>query len=245
MPNWCSNRVTIFGPADRIAEMTVAMTITKNNSQSISIAQLVPMPECLNGTRSPSVSGEFDDDGQIAGFVADPENTYWDAEQYEAARVKHYEQVAAADNAESMTGFRDWYDWQQANWGIKWGDCETFIDGDPHTETVNGAEVTKVTLIYDTPWAPFSESFWEKITKAWGVSIVETYREEGMVFLGVRSFKNGMMTYESNSSHTDIMPDYFDVMNEWWDGPQDGDPPDEMIDDWISNEENTAQTLAS
>ena len=66
MPNWCNNSITITGPADQVKNLwEQAQTNWKNGDYGL-LNAMVPMPEALKGTTSPSP-----DDGsqpEVDGF---------------------------------------------------------------------------------------------------------------------------------------------------------------------------------
>ncbi len=54
MPNWCSNGITITGPVDQVKALwEQAQSNWKNENYGL-LNAMVPMPEALKGTRSPS-----------------------------------------------------------------------------------------------------------------------------------------------------------------------------------------------
>ena len=193
MPNWCNNRTNISGTEKQITTLLRAATVTdEHNSQSIRLANLVPMPDILDGTISPTPTGEFDS-SKYDEWVNDPTNEHWTAERVEEARIRHNEAVALAEQAHAETGYQNWWDWQLANWGIKWGDCDTIIQDElfdnENDNTVN------VTLVYQTPWGPFSDKFFENISGLFGgLTISNVYEEPGMCFAGGNTYHNGKTT---------------------------------------------------
>lgn len=193
MPNWCSNRTTITGTEKQITTLLRAATVTdEHNSQSIQLVNLVPMPDILEGTTSPTPSGEFDA-SRYDEWVHDPENEYWTAERVEEERVKHEQAVARSQQAYSETGYWNWRDWQLAHWGVKWGDCDTTIR-DELSDNENDGTVT-VTLVYQTPWGPFDHNFFANISGLFGgLTIRNVYEEPGMSFAGGSTYRNGQMT---------------------------------------------------
>jgi hypothetical protein len=72
-------------------------------------------------------------------------------------------------------GFKNWYDWQVANWGTKWDICEATI-----TPSDDGYSAT---LGFDTAWSPPIAAY-EKLLDL-GFSIRAYYYEPGMCFAGI------------------------------------------------------------
>ena len=182
MPNWCNNRTNITGTKEQITTILRAATVTdEHGNQEIQLANLIPMPDILDGTISPTPSGEFDS-SRYDEWVNDPTNEHWTVEAVEEARIKHNNAVALAARAHAETGYHNWWDWQLANWGIKWGDCDTVIHDELFTN--EDQNMVNVTLVYQTPWGPFANTFFEKISEMFDVTITNVYDEPGMCFAG-------------------------------------------------------------
>jgi len=172
MPNWCNNRTNITGTEEQITTILRAATVTdEHGNQEIRLASLIPMPDILDGTISPTPTGEYD------GGYGD-----YDTDRVDELRTKHNDAVALAARAHAETGYHNWWDWQLANWGIKWGDCDTVIHDELFTN--EDQNMVNVTLVYQTPWGPFANTFFEKISEMFDVTITNVYDEPGMCFAG-------------------------------------------------------------
>jgi len=149
MPNWCQNEVTIY--SDDEEEMQKFIDLV---GEDFDFNKIIPMPEELKGTRSPSVivsQEEYDKQGEE-----------------EDSRCLTQE---LSDQYRTRYGYDNWYDWQCANWGCKWGSCRTEYDGDD-------------TWTFETPWCPPREIF-DKLNDMFPkVSISWFYREDGMQIAG-------------------------------------------------------------
>lgn len=184
MPNWCENKTTIRGSREAIAEIVRGMTVTDGDEDTnFRIANLMPMPEELSGTTSPTPTETFDPDGELRAYVDDPTNEWWTEELYEERRIQNDERRKIAEAAFATTGFYSWWDWQLSNWGIKWGDSSTEI-----TVLDDGKEIE---ITYETPWGPFVDTFWNEISERYNVSIITLFSEPGMMFYGATAFTNG------------------------------------------------------
>lgn len=204
MPNWCSNKTTITGRTDEITRMMRDATVTDDHGgQEVRLAALMPMPEILHGTTSPTPEGEFDS-SKYDEWVNDPENEYWDAEKVDEVRIKHEKAVALAARAKAETGYSNWWDWQLDNWGIKWGDGEDIL------EQVDEG----VLLTYETPWGPFSDEFFENLTNLYDVHIENLYDEPGMCFTGGSRHQGGRTIKSLYKQYPDIDFD-FDEDDGW------------------------------
>ena len=133
MPNWCDNTVSIIASPEAIREITeIANRVIGDEAKKNFCQELLPMPEGLVGTVSPS---------------NDP--------------IRKAELTA-------LYGAGDWWDWQIANWGVKWGDSEFRI-----TEVTDNC----LSLYFQTPWGP-PEPVFRYISRLWSAYVVVTYSGE-------------------------------------------------------------------
>ncbi len=196
MPNWCENKFEIEDSGDDCdAEelqkfMEIIVDEPEEGEHGYRLVNLSPMPEVLNGTRSPKPTGDFDSDGRWTELVEDSSNDFWTPELYEERKAEHYTLIEKGDRAKAETGWDNWYDWanSNSNWGTKWGDCSTEVTFDPDW----GIEGT-----YDTAWGPLSTEFWVGVSKRFPtLKIAITYSEGGMCFEGGMAFYNGECLYD-------------------------------------------------
>lgn len=80
-------------------------------------------------------------------------------------------------------GYKDWYDWQVANWGTKW---DIGADGQPAQDIEGGLMLT-----FDSAWSPPIGAY-ERLLEQ-GFRIYATYYEPGMAFAGI--WDNGIDDY--------------------------------------------------
>lgn len=158
MPNWCSNTLSIRGELAERQRFIDAVRKTdkkEKTEQSYDIfGQLYPIPVELKETTS--------------GFFGDTEKQKELEEQQARNREKY--------------GYGDWYDWCVANWGTKWGDCNTYLDESNAYET---------TFCFDSAWSPPIEGL-TFISKSFPSLIFTlSYIEEGMGFYGVAQIVDG------------------------------------------------------
>lgn len=192
MPNWCQNNIKIDGPSEAIKEIADIM------GEDASLMALRPMPDILVGTVSPVPTGEFDADGRVAGYVADPDTAYWTEEVYAERKQQHYEGKIKAEAAFAETGCYDWYTWCNANWGVPWPmEAYSFSYTDEHI-WVSG----------QTPWGPPTELL-SYISGRWPVTVTGEYEEPGMDFCGVVIYKDGAEIASSDGECAEY-PDYDD-----------------------------------
>ena len=91
-------------------------------------------------------------------------------------------------------GVDNWYDWQLANWGCKWGDCDTtYVYDKEHTPNT-------ITFNFSTPWGP-SVPLYNAMREA-GFNGVMYWYEPGMMFCGC--VDNGVFSeYDIDESNND------------------------------------------
>ena len=94
----------------------------------------------------------------VAGFMGEDKRAAHEAQQ--AANIEKY-------------GYKDWYDWNVANWGTKW---------DFNLENVERQDPNTVTAAFDSAWAPPIEAYRKLL--ALGFEIEAMYYEPGMQFVG-------------------------------------------------------------
>ena len=198
MPNWCTNRVEIEGPKDQVSKF---MEAVKCDDDGFRLVNLMPMPEILDGTTSPSPKSEvFDEDGRYAEWVNDPDNEHWTPEVYAKRKAEYETAWIKSKMCIEATGHNDWYSWANSdeNWGTKWGDCETHLE-----EPYEGSQVCFLSGGYETAWSPLSVNFWLHVSRKFPeLQIVVSYSEEGMCFEGAMSVKGGECYYDECTEMT-------------------------------------------
>lgn len=109
------------------------------------LMEFLPTPQELQDT----VSGSFGDNEQQKKL-----------EEQQQSNLEKY-------------GFKDWYDWNIANWGTKW---------DFSLENVERPDPNTVTAAFDSAWAPPIDAY-NKLLEL-GFEIEAMYYEPGMCFAG-------------------------------------------------------------
>ncbi len=100
----------------------------------------------------------------------------------------------AAELRAKFGGFTDWYEWQNANWGVKWGDYDTELLA--HKEGADYAQ-----FLYTTAWGPMAQAI-ASISKQFPTLLFEVvYVEEGCCLLGATAHKAGELVGEASVSH--------------------------------------------
>lgn len=89
-------------------------------------------------------------------------------------------------------GHQDWYEWQYAVWGTKWGDCDTHLE--PMSELSNGNY--EVQFYFQTAWGPADKGFQMVSSMFPKLTFMFDYDEEAGFFAGLEVMKNGVTVYE-------------------------------------------------
>lgn len=111
-------------------------------------------------------------------------------------------------------GFKNWYDWNVANWGTKW---------DFSLENVDRVDANTLTAAFDSAWAPPIDAYIKLC--ALGFEIEAMYYEPGMAFVGKfvgdeHGFDDDYIEYSGETSATvrDVigaeLDDYFGISAE-------------------------------
>lgn len=152
------------------------------------LMEFMPTPQDLVDT----VAGSFGDGDKQAALEAQ-----------QASNIRKY-------------GYKDWYDWNVANWGTKW---------DVSLESVERVDANTLTASFESAWAPPLEAYNRLLDL--GFEIVAYYYEPGMAFVG--KYDNGIdecYEYSGTDSKTvrdtigEELDDYFGIsesMAEWED----------------------------
>ena len=105
-------------------------------------------------------------------------------------------------------GHSDWYSWCIENWGCKWNcDAQDWMK----VENTNADEAS-VTFWFDSPWGPPIQLY-ESIEANSELTVIASYHEEGMAFVG--KYSEG-----------------FDEIYEYSDLESLDDIPEELVEEW-------------
>jgi hypothetical protein len=83
-------------------------------------------------------------------------------------------------------GYNNWYDWNCANWGTKWGDSDTFIIDEEPLATPN--KEASIEYGFQSAWSPPIEGIAHIATLFPTLEFGLSYYEEGMGFYGFATF---------------------------------------------------------
>ena len=201
MPNHCYNNLNVSGDRAELERFISAITVTnpKDGEAKFCLSQLMPMPEVLEGTTSPTPSSPEPHPNWAISLAEGKMTQEWHDELVAGQREK-YEK---GQKAYAETGYHNWYDWAHANWGTKWGDYENDLSNGTITP-----EHDSIDLNYSTAWCPFSEGFFAHASQLFPtLSFRVEYEEQGMGFLGVMTAKNGEVQDFYDEINTSDLPD--------------------------------------
>lgn len=92
-------------------------------------------------------------------------------------------------------GYKNWYDWNIGAWGTKW-DVDAEIDESSSTEN-------EVIFSFESAWSPPQAAFARLAEKFPDLHIRHAYMEEGMCFVGVDTYEDGVVADEVYSEEPD------------------------------------------
>jgi len=191
MPNWVYSTVSVEGPEEDISRFVAAAKGANHRYFGPDI-----------GSQNPNQYWAAFTDIQIKSMIEDglelsePNTTGFCfhalypipatvlAMPYDEGALRRLRQSnAAVDafcNAEGVT--RSGYEWENDNWGCKWGDCST---------EVREVSDTHVNIYFETAWSP-CHSFWKKVSSDYPtLTITMDYTEEGGHFEGEAVYTAG------------------------------------------------------
>ena len=186
MPNHCENQLYVSGPKPEIDHLKEFFRDAFAKRDKAILTSFMPMPEVLEGTRSP------DPNPQLAKAMRQNSDLMdISAEELEARIKEHEASVQKNQRAKEVTGYSNWYDWCNQHWGTKWGDYDAFNFEEDDFEFAYG---------YHTAWGPFGETFMAHISSMHPkLYFTFAYLEPGTDFMGVETWNDGMQVYEEMS----------------------------------------------
>lgn len=191
MPNWCTQYGEVRGTNKELKRFIEAIRVEHDDEwKSLpdydksywDMNQLFPIPTELHET----IAGGY---GYNEDGTKKPEQIA--LEEQQAKNVAKY-------------GYKDWYDWANANWDTKWGVCRLDFDEDEFDETSNS-----IMLRWESAWSPavglvknISAQFPELV---FGMH----FTEEANFFAGYMVFHKGEVVAEGDHDMTGV-PEYSD-----------------------------------
>lgn len=154
MPNYCTNRLTLQGPAEDVAAFRELMVVEREENgekvEMFDFERIIPMPAVLSGIGEGTIPTHFfhilkrDAEMQRAwewmntfrsgclGSFA--EGILLEDEQLEALLGAYDQEDLAAAKAmvvaERETGYTSWYKWSIDKWGTKWNSMHCRVESE-------------------------------------------------------------------------------------------------------------------
>jgi len=199
MPNWCNNRIIVFGEETKLKRF---LKETTNEKGEFTFEKLVPRPPELDITSGSSVDNaidvlaanngdwtKVDEKLQYPAWVKDAKITEFMPlkKKRELMLAKMNKNLSEKDMQEGRQaldnirkyGYKDWYKWNISNWGTKWDACGENASIDDMGDSIE--------IQFDTAWAPPIQWI-EKVELLFPDLEFELhYEEPGMCFKGVYS----------------------------------------------------------
>lgn len=177
MPNWCYTNMYVYGSKEECLRFRDGVLV-KEDEENIYDYHKNPIE--IIGTKKVKRLRI------INAFFPCPE------ELYEVKSPVREEQKERSEEMLAKYGATDWYAWQNTNWGTKWGDCETELEGEHETDD------GKYSLNYrfETAWGTATQAF-QRISEQFPTLIFEfSHTEEAGFFQGNEIIQNGEVLYE-------------------------------------------------
>lgn len=177
MPNWSHNKTSLYFISEDdynrfMDDCYVGDDTHDYEHNTIILTNAMPMPAILEGTQAPPVTMD-----QVLNAKTDDERSRLAGLYGRAAQAK------------KETGYDNWYSWQVANWGTKWGVCDV-------TTSDAFRDDLYVNLSYATPWCSLSNEFFEFVSNKYNAVIVTGCDFEGEEEMWAAHFAAGVCLKE-------------------------------------------------
>ena len=174
MPNLCTNNLLVTGDQKEVKRFHDAITKgeMKDYEQFRILDNLLPTPKELQDT---------------------PKGSFGESDKQKTMEEQNKANIA-------KFGYKDWYDWNCANYGSKWSD----YDG-----VINTYEAGLLDVVFMSAWSPITQGIIHVSREFPKLNFILTYEEGGMAFLGGMAIKAGELLsdiegeYPSMSSEDD------------------------------------------
>jgi hypothetical protein len=201
MPNWCQNRLEIYGPKDAIAKIAKSCRLLDGE---FDLNGIVPMPPELDITCGSPVDRGLDilygDWERVLGLpsfrdllleitggylpetrddlirLIETEGCMYGAAHRGSLNFISLREARQAKANLDRFGFKDWYEWRIANWGTKWN-VEKDVD-------IDDLSNESITLTFSTAWSPPIPAVEALCDQYPEISVTLRYIETGNWFAG-------------------------------------------------------------
>jgi hypothetical protein len=135
MPNWCANRVTVYG--DKL-EISKFAEFVKSEGEAFCFESVIPIPAELYDVQSPVVIVDTEAEVEV-----------WIEEHSRASKEGFFVSGHPITKDTQMRLLMEynsdnWYDWSCDNWGVKWDARDVDLIED----------IGELQYTFDTPWGP-------------------------------------------------------------------------------------------
>ena len=180
MPNWCGNVTVVIGDQKQLQKLSLKVT---NKDGTTSLTNLKKMPAVL--TKDPVKLKKYHKHPLTLELAFEKDQL-----------IKEHQELCLR-----ITGHKNSYEWAVAEWGTKWGDCETrAID-----RYELGEDVKTLSFSYDTAWGPFENSFWSYVSSKFpNLFFINSYDEWGMGFGGANVWMAGILVFNETYDFNDL-----------------------------------------
>jgi len=156
MPNWCANRVTVYGDNPEIIRFAEFVK-SGDGAESFCFESVIPIPKELYDVQSPVVI--VDTEAEVEAWIEEHSHASKEGFFVSGHPITKDTQMRLLMEYNSD----NWYDWSCDNWGVKWDARDVdLIDGFGELWGVKW-DARDVDLIdgfgelvytFDTPWGP-------------------------------------------------------------------------------------------
>ena len=164
MPNWCANRVTVYGQPN---EIKLFKDFVKREEQLFSFDAIMPVPPVLHEVQSPVTI--VDTEAEVEAYIEEHKH-------HGSFVCGHPITKDTQDRLLKEYDYDNWYDWSCSNWGTKWDARDVTL--------VDYWEDGELTYTFDTAWGPPEGIHSMLITKFPTLSISWFWDEPGMQLAG-------------------------------------------------------------
>lgn len=215
MPNWCYTSLTIRGSKQDLEGFLQAVTLPESDEGgAFDLTLPFPTPKELAET--------------VSGWSPDPETQAEYQKKYDSNLAKY--------------GYKDWYDWNVANWGTKWSPRVDDLDLDEY----NGS--WSLSGRCDTAWSPATKLF-TKLSELFPTLVFfTTFDEESQAYVGAEIYYQGKVYgIDFDPSSKDLPGDFpkrwLEIQAKFENGDPDHDAFQDLLD-YQSDLTEVAERLA-
>ena len=158
MPNLCTNYLQVTGDDKEVMRFHDALTKgeMQDYEQFRILDNLLPTPKELQDT---------------------PKGSFGESDKQKTMEEQNKANIA-------KFGYKDWYDWNCANYGSKWSDYEGVI---------NTYEAGLLDVVFMSAWSPIIQGMVHVSREFPKLNFILTYEEGGMGFMGGSAIKAGVL----------------------------------------------------